>query len=354
MSARSRQREAERVTKAYQTALTALGVETLGDALVLWDRVPATQKAAQAGEWLDQAIAQVMSQRAISRELGRAYYRLVRALITGKTIADPHRPEPTSITLAELRFQFGQLAGSAYQSPSPAPESSSAAPAPDQPQQADTGQQEASTSEPELDDSERIIVEEIERLKELEDEAERKAEEEIATDLAALGPDALERVVKQIDNELPASEVDKLREKAHAKAGSRQAAAAQRVAMNGARDETWLLQENDKEALGWVRISKTGTPCGWCAMLISRGFTKRSGLYGSKQSAEYSDGQKYHDNDMCIAVPVFSKDQMASDDLFKLNRLYAEQWPKVTEGLGGDAALSAWRRFIRQQQKDAA
>ena len=347
-----RDRELEAVTQAYHLALVEIGVATLADAILLWDDVPATQKAATATRWLHSAIEMIMSHRGIAVELGRAYYRLARALATGKTVADPNRPEPTGvITLAELRHQFNELAKPS-QSERAASEISSPAPAPEVAQQPTTDTQETTTDAVTVDDDERILVEEIAELDRLEAEAERAAEEEIAIDLAALGPEALEKAVKEIDDELPASEVDKLRNDAHEKAGARQAAAAERIAMNGARAQTWTMQEADKGALGWVRISLTGTPCGWCAMLISRGFVaKNSALYGSKKSAEYSDGDKYHDNDHCVSVPVFSKEQMDSADTFKLNREYAEQWPIVTEGLKGKAAVSAWRRFIRQQQK---
>lgn len=128
--------------------------------------------------------------------------------------------------------------------------------------------------------------------------------------------------------------------------------------LNSARGLPYALGEVDEKIIGWIRFSRTGTPCGWCAMLLSRAFMKKSpALYRTRASAgssvnsageEAADADKYHNNCKCVAIPVFDLAQLNSP-LFDLNRLYATQWPKVTRGLGGDAALAAWRRFIRRE-----
>src|SRR5690606_39139352 len=208
---------------------------------------------------------------------------------------------------------------------------------------------EAEDRESEDDEADRILVEEIEGLREAEERIEAEAEAEIERHLAALGPANMERKLEDIDTSAPADDVDRRREEAHAQAGARQAAAAERAAMNGARSTVWNHSERDRRVIGYIRLSRTGTPCGWCAMLISRG-----PVYRSKRSAEYADGDKYHDNCHCYAEPVFSREQYGSSSLYELNRRYEELWPKVTRGLSGKAAVSAWRRFIRQEQKAAA
>jgi hypothetical protein len=83
-------------------------------------------------------------------------------------------------------------------------------------------------------------------------------------------------------------------------------------------------------------------------MLISRG-----PVYRSQNSAEFADGDKYHDNCHCYAEPVFTREQYSGSATYELNRRYEELWPKVTRGLSGKAAVSAWRRFIRQEQAAA-
>ena len=348
MTSPARQAEAERAAIAFQVALNEIGAGTVTDALALWQDVPASSRASTVTSWLRRAITLVMGRRRQSRDLARAYYRLARALRTGSTVADPYHPEPTYITLDALRREFAELTGDA-----------------ERPQEgrsqggrnnSSTPDSEAATSEPgeasddsEDDDDDRILVEEIERLREEEERIEREAEQELRTVLEALGPNNLQNKVDQIDGARSADEVDKLRDEAHQQAGARQAAAAERIAMNGGRSTVWNHMQRDRKVIGYIRLSRTGTPCGWCAMLISRGPVYRSG-----NSAEFADGDKYHDNCHCYAEPVFSREQYNSSPTYELNRRYEELWPRVTRGLSGKAAVSAWRRFIRQEQKAAA
>jgi hypothetical protein len=119
--------------------------------------------------------------------------------------------------------------------------------------------------------------------------------------------------------------------------------------MDGARGQVWSLAQRDPRVIGYVRLSRSGTPCGWCAMLISRG-----PVYKSQRTAEYADGDKYHDNCHCYAEPVYGREQYGDSALYALNRRYEQLWPQVTKGLRGKAALSAWRRFIRQEQASSA
>jgi hypothetical protein len=336
--------EADQVSAAYHVALARLGVATVEEALALWNGMPTTSRAVTAAGWLRRAITLVMGRRRMSRDLARAYYRLARALLTGSTVADPYHPEPAYVTLDDLRREFAMLAGTSPQ-PSRAKRETGApaeqAVEPDEPTP-DTNRDEDA-------EADRALVEELEGLREEEERLEREAEEELRLVLEALGPANLDHKLGQIDNTSPADEVDELREDAHAQAGARQAAAAARVAMNGARSAVWAHAERDRRALGYVRISLTGSPCGWCAMLIGRG-----AVYRSERSAEYADGDKYHDNCQCAALPVFTRAQYRDSALFEVNRAYEQLWPQVTKGLSGKAAVTAWRRYIRQTQRAAA
>lgn len=293
----------------------------------------------------------VMTRRRMSRDLARAYYRLARALRTGTTVADPYHPEPTFVTLETLRREFASLAGGSEKPQEGRPESApteetdEASQAPDAPT---TGDAEAPADEG-SEDPGRIRVEQLPGLKADEERIEREALAEIREALLNLGAKNLERKLGEINPEAPAKDVDQLRDQAHAEAGARQAAAAERVVMNGGRSTVWNHAQRDQRAIGYIRLSRTGTPCGWCAMLISRG-----PVYRSEKTATYGDGDKYHDNCHCYAEPVFSREQYRNSDLYALNRTYQELWPQVTKGLSGKAAVSAWRRFIRTEQKAAA
>ncbi|MFG1602855.1 hypothetical protein [Actinoplanes sp. NPDC049265] len=334
MTSRARVAEADQASTAFHTALAQLGVATIEDALKLWDGVPPIRTAALSAAWLRRAIHLVMTRRERGRDLAMAYYRLVRALRTGRTVADPRRPEPAYVTLATLRSEFAALVD-----PAPAATTQAA------PENAGPAARDAPPDTPANDDArddpDQILVEQIEALDRELQRLEQAAEDEARIALEELGPHNLGRKVADIDTSAPANEVDRLRDDAHRRAGTRQAAAAERLVMNGARSAAWTLIDRDRRALGYVRLSRSGTPCGWCAMLISRG-----AVYKSARTAQYADGDAYHDNCHCYAEPVFARDQFTGSARYALNREYGALWPQVTQGLSGKAALSAWRRFI--------
>lgn len=316
--------EAERASIAYQVALTQIGAATVEDALRLWSGVPPTATATQSARWLGQAVHLIMTRRGLARDLAMAYYRLVRALRTGRTVPDPRRPEPPYVTLDMLRREFALLAGPTLQ--------------------------EGENPQPDSEDvqADRIYLEQIKGFDDDEARLQREAEYEARIQLDQLGSRNLRKKVAQLDNSRPATDVDASREEAHRQAGARQAAAAERIVRNGARGTTWTLADRDRRVIGYVRYSKTGTPCGWCAMLLSRGLVAKY-VYRSADSALYSEGDLYHDNCQCDVEAIYSTAQYESSPRFDLNREYGHLWPTVTKGLSGKAALSAWRAFIRKQ-----
>jgi len=332
-----------------QLALARIGAETVEEALALWEGVNPSRMASTAARWLGEAITMIMTRREHSRNLAFAYYRLVRALRTGTTVADPFEPSSRYVTLEVLRREFAELAGvegdleydddvdELGDEPGPVDEVVV--------ELADSADSGGSAG----DDPDQVLVEEIEGLRREEERLEREAEREAEIVLRALGPDNLESKLDDEIAELKAREADALRDEAHRQAGMRQAAAAERLVLNGTRDHLDTAADKDPKAIGYVRLSRTGTPCGWCAMLIARG-----PVYKSGRSAEYSEGTAYHDNDKCYSMPVFSRDEYNSSPLFHLNRKYAEEWPRVTKGLGGKDALSEWRRHIRAQKAKQA
>jgi hypothetical protein len=328
-----RAEEADAASTAFHIALARTGARSIEEALTLWEALPPAEQAATASRWLSQAIRLILFRRSKSRALGLAYYRLVRALRTGTTVADPRTPEPTYVPLSTLRREFALLAGQ----PEPAQEAG--------------------------DDL--ILVEPIDGLGEEMDRIEQAAAIEARDRLIALGPALRERKTREIDTSQPAQTVDAQRAEAQAAAGRRVAADSERIVLNGARSVMQAIGTADKKVIGWVRVSRTGTPCGWCAMLISRGLVKKNGeiqfdaLYTSIQSASKRGNpvdqvDEYHPNCKCYAEPIYGLDQARDSPLFNLNRQYAELWPQVTRGLGGESALAAWRNFIRREQAQAA
>ena len=330
MTTKAKLAEADRASIAFHIALTRIGFGTIEEAMALWTDVNPAKVAPTSGRWLNRAVTLVMSRRQWSRDLAFSYYRLVRALQTGATIKDPYHPDETHPTLTSLRREFATAVDEVARVSGPT-------------------STQGSAKAPQVavpDENDRLLVEELKQLREEDLRLEKAAEEEARIDLEALGPASLESRLKDLDPNASAKEMDAAREAAHQEAGARQAAAAERMALNGGRGALWSYSQQDSRVLGYVRISRTGTPCGWCAMLISRGVI----FYKSEASATFtSDGDLYHDNCHCYAEPVFTMQQYASEK-FALNRKYSAEWPTVTKGLSGKAALSAWRKYIRAQQ----
>src|SRR5690606_8283396 len=104
---------AEAASAAAQLALAQTGVGTVAEALALWASVTPARPAPTAERCLNQAIQLLLTRRRQSRDLAMAYYRLVRPLRTGSTVADPTLPSPRYVTLEVLRNEFRELVGDA-------------------------------------------------------------------------------------------------------------------------------------------------------------------------------------------------------------------------------------------------
>lgn len=341
--------EAAQASAAFQAALVRIGAATIQEALAIWRRLSATDPEGTAQAWLDDATQMILSRRGQSRELALAYYRLARALTRGTTVPDPRFPEPTYVTLGSLRTAFAELADSAL--PDDAgddlyvpvePRDTPVAPRDDAPgevvERDDDDDDLVDMTEDELRDA--LEAEAEERQREW-DEAEREAEEEIRIVMQAMGIGRFEKHASRLGDSPSASELQAVKDKV----GFMQAASAERITLNAGRGDLHDMAGKDSRAVGFVRVSGTGTPCGFCAMLISRGLI----FYSSEFSATFTaDGDLYHDNCKCYAMPVFSREQYRADDgHFRINRLYARWWPEVTGNLGGREALSVWRKFFR-------
>ncbi|MFB4265310.1 hypothetical protein [Nonomuraea sp. GTA35] len=102
-----------------------------------------------------------------------------------------------------------------------------------------------------------------------------------------------------------------------------------RLALSGGRDAILGNVREDRQAIGWARITDKD-PCAFCAMLASRG-----PVFRSRQTASF----QAHDHCACMPVPAWNRDEawlQHSRDLY-------EQWQKATEGHSGADARRAWR-----------
>ena len=323
--------EAATVSAAYQAAMVRLGLLVASRVRDLFSRSKTPDDRT-----VREALRVVGGARAELRTLTVAYYRLHRALHTGFTVAKPGAPASPgdSVPLDVLRRDFASML--------PPPREGFAqyvVPA--------GGGQSV------------ILDSDVEAFTEQDfRDAEEVAFADALQNLTGKGVTARERKVAELRRRFAArvggasldSLIAEIEEKSDRKAG----AVAGRVAANAGRQSIDSAVRRDRRALGYVRLSRTGTPCGFCAMLISRG-----AVYSSASSASVASGngrrekgEDYHDDCQCYSEPVYSRSQYDSSDLYSLNRKYAREWPGVTNGLSGKAALSAWRKHVRKNNPE--
>lgn len=103
-----------------------------------------------------------------------------------------------------------------------------------------------------------------------------------------------------------------------------------------------IRQSAASAGIGYARVPSGSETCAFCLMLASRG-----GVYESKRSAlRKSDGDKYHDDCNCVAVPVRGADDYpAGYDPAALDALYVSA--RNAAGSGDPTAILS---KLREQQ----
>lgn len=120
-------------------------------------------------------------------------------------------------------------------------------------------------------------------------------------------------------------------------------AAAQKVAADGARTTVAHLGESDGNCLGFARYSTTGTPCAFCALLLTRGMAYKS----SKSAVLSARGNSFHPNCKCVSVPVFHERSWKAGNVFALNRKFEREYRAndTVSAATGIGKLRAWRSY---------
>ena len=376
--------EFQQTSLAYQLALARLGAESIVELLALWRRVKPDDLAATAQSFLDDAITMVLSRRRISQDLAIAYYRLARALRTGKTIPDPDDPTPRWVTLDHLRDQFNALAypdgeipdevadfdhevHEPVEEPELDDEDVDGEKIPDSAQPTrDVLDQEApdeinedrieivdewsGVKDPEISDLEDLL-EELDAQDDFAEEAVREHLKEVLEDLKADEQAINERAekAKKRDDERRQEQAERAREKSREAARTRAKGIVHRVVANGGRGAQEYIVRRDRNVIGYVRVSKTGTPCYFCAAMISRGVVYKSLIAAG---GSYDKPNRWHDNCNCFAVPIFFWGDYRDSSMFDMNRYMWEQWKKMKGSLDEwvgprekRSLMNAWRRY---------
>lgn len=346
-----------------------LGGKSFAATMEAWIKVVPTggRLEGTAGEFLENALSTIRVHRHQVENIAIAFMRLFRALHTGFTFQNIMTGDAqTAVPLDVLRRDFVDALGR-Y-----APEvlESSAIPDSDPTDGMDEPEEilhpdltpiepyepDYSAADPDA------IVEQLDWLEEELDRLEDELEQQIQSIMENIGTKGLESKVRKIsdDDSFTPRQADALREEAALKVGRRLAAHASRTTMNGGRNAEHAVGSRDKRVLGFVRIhdpkGRPDVPCGFCALLMTRGFVQASGrraIYKSEKSAGGTpDDQgfspdQYHSPDHCRAEQVYSLEQVDEDPRFNANRRLAELYRDRIKGkFSGDLAMSKWREVI--------
>lgn len=114
--------------------------------------------------------------------------------------------------------------------------------------------------------------------------------------------------------------------------------------MNGQRNTIHRTVDRSRNLIGFRRVSRTGTPCYWCAMLIGRGAVYKSSTTATRSSGARGArriGYGYHDHDKCGAEPLFVKDIGKYDDT--LENKFSDLWGESGAKYSGKDAINAFR-----------
>ncbi|MBO1414468.1 hypothetical protein [Streptomyces sp. FH025] len=279
---------------AYQLAQEALAGEFAARWAEALAAVEARDIAGSLSELEAEYAAAIRESAAASRALSVAFYRLIRALETGRVIGGPgYRPGASLGSLwADFNRATGKRTGSGPSTPLPV----------------DTRNPFPAA----------VLEREAERVAEAfrRQVADRVKQHE--RERAGRGSAVLD------DAELIAWErefLDSL------KTGS--TGAGGMLVQDGGRDMIHTALQDDPGAIGYYRATDS-SPCYFCALMAARG-----AVYKSKRTAAFGAHPHCH----CQAVPIFSRRYQLPSE----NEKFARMWREF-----GGGSLADWRAYYRK------
>ncbi len=373
--------ELEAVEEAHRAAQARLGIIAAYLALADWSTVSAVAAAETAAGWLARSLRMVFGIRRYSRRLSQSYYQLARALETGYSLGLPeYSNDPTAITMSGLRKQYTDLLLEVAVLDTERPTDSEGAwlfdrLAEELAAEGAGGNRRrvplnSSTLDPYIQDlldavgdgDSDVQVDEFEWLDDLTEQEVEQAFGKLLTQRAVTRQQDAVTALRKNDELSPEQALDAAAE-SHVNSGSLGAGKVDKYAISAGRDAINDAIKNDGRVEMFAR--KCGpNPCHFCSMLASRGFTYTKSSAGTTKrqttvagnAGNFEEGldgrpldvRKFHDNCHCTVISRWSLQSKLPAD----NQFYKDQWPIVTEGLGGNAAMNAWRRWTYARQRD--
>lgn len=166
-------------------------------------------------------------------------------------------------------------------------------------------------------------------------------EEKYDISMGVTGPTEIKKAIKN------GADFDTARSKAFVTLSG----ATQKILADTGRSGITTNSTKDKAAVGWQRLSTTGTPCYFCALLISRGPVYKNAATAGKLSDVRFVGEgkfKVHDHCSCYAEPLFTDKNQTPPSVQKYDDIYQE----ATRHSSGQDAINAFRRAYEAQMRE--
>jgi hypothetical protein len=374
--------EIEAIEEAHRAAQARLGIVGAYLALADWNTVSAVAAAETASGWLFRSLRMIVAIRRYSRRLAQSYYQLARSLETGRSLGMPeYSDDPKAVTMSGLRKQYLDLllevATIDTERPSANPEGAwlhdrlnEETAAAEHDENRRRLPLEASNLDPYIqnlldasdDGDAKVEVDEFDWLDDLTDEEVEQAFGQLLLDSSVEKQKEAMKALRRNEELTPDEVLDKAAE-SHLGAGGLGAGKVDKYGISAGRDAINDAVRNDSRVQKFAR--KCGpNPCHFCSMLASRGwvYTKATGNTTKRRTtvagneATFEEGldgrpldvRKYHDNCHCTIISRWEMQSKLPAD----NQFFKEQWPIVTKGYSGQAAMNAWRRWMYAQQRD--
>jgi hypothetical protein len=278
----------EVLLKAFEASLGRLSLGTVQDVSRWWEQV---DKGGDVAARFGEVLVEPWDRGAV---LGVAFYRLLRALQTGRTVPSPIRghAQGGEVTLGDLVREFNEAAGVNALSAS--------------------------------------------SLAGVRVQVDKQA----TPDLATLRDADVKAAQDLLRARLEGGEVS----------SGVVAGVGQQAAAGGVRSVVRDMGDRDPARQAWIRVSGTGTPCAFCAMLLSRGAVYSGKHEALRHDVAHANGTHgYHPNCHCYALPLFAGASIEGSR-FAVNREMEDLWKHDFKGKGLKGK-SGWRSYYYRKFK---
>jgi hypothetical protein len=371
----ARKDELRAVHEAHRAAQARIGLAAAFLALDRWGTVSAISPRSTSRGWIDAAIRAIYAARIKSARLARAYYQLVRALETGRTLGGPDGQEDArAVGLRELREQFAEQVQAAAKF-----EAGRSGDVDEDWLDAELrelgdaddvgGSRKLRLSDTDLadylkdlerssgSDDPRITVDRFDWPTDLDQAQVRSRFERGLERIAVGGQERNVRLYRQEAEDAQERALRKLEEE-HQLSGSKGAAGVDYGGISAGREQIDQAMRFDRRVVGVAR-GLGPNPCAFCSMLASRGFVYSPAAAMTTTRSKTVAGnfvgdqvRKYHVNCHCYPIVTFSRQPVLPAENARLQKLWADKI--APRRLPPKEARNEWRKLLNAERRTPA